>query len=306
LTTEELKRHYGEQSLGEVLNKVADPNHVDATKKMRAVGNDKLDKDAFFKLMLTQMRNQDPTNPLKSHEMAAQLAQFTSLEQLTNINTTLEGMSKSNQPNTNFQALAFVGKVASGDTSKVTRIKGDTEHEFNFRLLGEAAKVQVEVKDVDGKTVRTLQINNLKAGENQVRWNGLQDDGQPARAGEYRFVLEAKNSAGRKVAAKTDFSGPISGLSFTPEGPVLMVGRQQIRLSDVKKIEEAMPVAPGAMLTAQAAAAAPKAAPGMAAAPSLTAEVPGAEEAEVKNQEGAIESIPMARQLYEQVSTVKR
>src|SRR5689334_11359839 len=76
--------HMPEDSVGDMLNKVADPNYVDQSKKMRTVGNNQLGKDAFMSLLLTQMKNQDPTNPLKSHEMAAQLAQFTSLEKLNN------------------------------------------------------------------------------------------------------------------------------------------------------------------------------------------------------------------------------
>src|SRR4051812_45650628 len=64
-------------TIGDTLNRVADPNYIDTSKKMRAVGNPELGKDAFMNLLITQMKNQDPTNPLKSHEMAAQLAQFT-------------------------------------------------------------------------------------------------------------------------------------------------------------------------------------------------------------------------------------
>src|SRR3712207_3372809 len=63
---------FGDQNVGDVLNKIADPNWVDPTKKPRAVGNNQLDKDAFLKLMLAQMKHQDPTNPMQSHEMAAQ------------------------------------------------------------------------------------------------------------------------------------------------------------------------------------------------------------------------------------------
>src|SRR6478672_1972280 len=96
--------------VGSLLNKIADPNWVDPQKAERKVGNNTLDKDAFLKLMLAQMKHQDPTNPQPSHEMAAQLAQFTSLEQLNNINTTLEGMKQQQAPGVNFQALAFIGK----------------------------------------------------------------------------------------------------------------------------------------------------------------------------------------------------
>src|SRR6478735_2434672 len=61
----------GTEDIGAALNKMADPNYVDPSKKMRGVGDSKMDKDAFFKLMIAQLKNQDPTNPLKNHEMAA-------------------------------------------------------------------------------------------------------------------------------------------------------------------------------------------------------------------------------------------
>src|SRR5438445_10608183 len=70
------KAKTGEEDVGSIANKLADPNWTDPSKKVRATGNPSLDKDAFFKLMLAQMKNQDPTNPMKSHEMAAQLANF--------------------------------------------------------------------------------------------------------------------------------------------------------------------------------------------------------------------------------------
>src|SRR5262245_60042138 len=98
----------GDEAIGDILNKVADPNHIDETKKMRTVGGKEMGKDAFMTLLLTQMKNQDPTSPLKSHEMAAQLAQFTSLEKLHNINAAIEGLRKDQQPDHNFQALNFI------------------------------------------------------------------------------------------------------------------------------------------------------------------------------------------------------
>ena len=95
------------QDVGDVLNKIADPNYVDPSKKVRAVGSDKMDKDAFMRMMLAQMKNQDPTNPLKSHEMAAQMAQFSGLEQMQNVNTTLTEMLKGQKPQESFLSAEF-------------------------------------------------------------------------------------------------------------------------------------------------------------------------------------------------------
>ena len=97
------KKQVGEEDMGALLNKVADPNYVDDTKKVKGTGSNNLDKDAFFKLMLTQLKNQDPTNPLKNHEMAAQLAQFSTLEQMSNMNTTLTKIEGKNSKPEDFQ-----------------------------------------------------------------------------------------------------------------------------------------------------------------------------------------------------------
>ncbi len=257
---QEFKKAFGDQDLGQVLNKVADSNWIDPTKKARGVGNPELGKDAFMKMMLTQMKNQDPTNPTPSHEMAAQLAQFSSLEQLNNINQSIEGLAKAQAPNSNYQALAFIGKKVSGDSSKVIRGKGDTTHGFSFDLMGDATKVKVSIKDAQGATVRQLEYASMPKGKNAIEWNGLQTDGTPARAGEYRFQIEATSPAGTKVYAKTSFEGRITGLNYSPEGPILMIGDQQIKMSEVKKIEEMDNeplMAPGVPLQAQALAQQP-------------------------------------------------
>lgn len=234
----DFQKAFGDQAVGDVLNKIADPNWVDPARKVRTTGNGELDKDAFFKLMLTQMKNQDPTSPLQSHEMAAQLAQFSSLEQLNNIHTSVDGLAKAQAGQSNFGALSFIGKKVSGDASKVTRAVGDTEHGFNFILGGDSAKTKVAIKDSTGKTVRTIEPGPLKKGANSLRWNGLTDEGLPARPGEYRFAVEATASSGGKVFAKSEFEGRITGVDFTAQGPNVIVNGQSIKLSDVKKIEE--------------------------------------------------------------------
>lgn len=228
----------GEAAVGDVLNQIADPNWVDPTKATRQVGSNSLDKDAFLKLMLAQMKHQDPTNPQPSHEMAAQLAQFTSLEQLNNINSTLGDINKGQQPQVNYQALNFIGKKVSGDSSKVLRIANDTKHDFNFNLSTDAATVSVKVMDGDGNVIRQIDNKNFKKGTNTVTWNGMTEEGSAARPGDYRFAVEGTSSNGSKVFAKTDFDGKITGMNFTPQGPVLLVGNQTIRMQDVKRIEE--------------------------------------------------------------------
>ncbi|MNJ93208.1 Basal-body rod modification protein FlgD [compost metagenome] len=232
------QKQLGEDSVGAVANKLSDPNWIDPAKKARAVGNSNLDKDAFFKLMLTQMKNQDPTNPLKSHEMAAQLANFSSLEQMQNMNKTLEELKNAQKPTENFQALNLIGKAVAGDSSKVVRGINDREHDFKFNLPMDASEVAVKVKDAEGNVLRAYNLKGLKKGDNKLAWNGEDDRGIAAPAGEYKFEAEAKTADGKKISLKTDFDGMITGVSYNSEGPILHVGNQAIRFRDVRKITD--------------------------------------------------------------------
>lgn len=231
----EFKKAFGDQEVGDVLNKLSDPNWVDPA-KMRKVGNPKLDKDAFLKLMLTQMQNQDPTNPLKSHEMAAQLAQFTSLEQLSNMNQTLESMAKNQNADSPMESLNLIGKMVQGDAAKFTRQAGEKNHDFLFKLPQDASKVKIEVKNQEGKVLKSFDLAALKAGENKISWNGVGDDGLEGRAGEYRFEIKAESSPGKSINVDTSFDGQITGVKFVGNLPVLMVGNKTVKMTDVQQI----------------------------------------------------------------------
>ena len=236
--TDAQKQALGAENLGAVLNKVSDPNYVDPSKKVRGTGNKEMDKDAFFKLMMAQLKNQDPTNPLKNHEMAAQLAQFSTLEQMSNMNTTLKEMKAGNKPIEEFQALNMIGKKVTGDSSKVSRNDVDKEHEFSFKLPQDAKTTEIKLMNAKGDTVREFKFNELKAGENRVVWNGETDDGRKAPAGNYTFQTDATAANGQKLQVKTDFEGVISGMSFSGEGPVLQIGKQTVRLKDIRQFSD--------------------------------------------------------------------
>jgi len=226
------------ESIGDTLNKVADPNWVDPSKKMRAVGNPKLDKDAFMTLLLTQMKNQDPTNPMKSHEMAAQLAQFTSLEKLSNIDSGIEKLNTQKNPAQNFEALNFIGKKVVTDSSTVTHASPTEMHDLDFNLAGDALKAEIRVKDKDGNVIRNLSASNLKAGKNSFNWNGLMDDGTAAPVGDYSFEVAARSSNDAKIFVETRTEGVVTGVNFTSKGPQVMVGKRVINMADIKSISD--------------------------------------------------------------------
>lgn len=225
------------QSLGEKLNSIANPGGKNPLRQVRKADNT-LDKDDFLKLMLTQMKHQDPMNPLQSHEMAAQLAQFTSLEQLYNVNKNLENLGKQQEPSQKYEALNFLGKSIKADTRQIFRQAGDQGSDMHFNLGTDAAKVKITVADEMGKTLRVIETGNLKKGANRVVWNGTDSTDREMKPGRYIFNVEAETASGRKVAVETETSGLITGINYTAEGPMLMVGDQRVRLQDVQKIED--------------------------------------------------------------------
>lgn len=232
------KQKIGADDLKAVLNKAADKNWADDGKRVAGHGNDKMDKDAFFKLMLAQLKNQDPMNPLKNHEMAAQLAQFSSLEQMTNMNTTLARIEGKNAQPQNFEALNMIGKTIAGDASKVVRTQFDKEHDFNFTLPQDAVESTVKLMSAKGELIREYKLTNLKSGANKVSWNGNNEGGVKQPAGEYIFQIEARNNVGAKIPVNTQFRGEVTGLSFSAEGPVLQVGSQTIKMRDISQITD--------------------------------------------------------------------
>ena len=230
------QKKLGQDNVGDVLNRIADPQWVDPSKKVRAVGDAQLDKDAFMKLMLTQMKHQDPTNPMQAHEMAAQLASFTSVEQLQNLNSTLEQMKKAQAPLQQFEALNLIGKSVSGDSAQLSRVKGDKEHTLQYRLSKDAEKVSVKIRNAQGDIVRSFSLNNQKAGPNSIPWNGQDERGFDQAPGDYSLLIEATDHGEGRVGVETQFDGLITGVNFTNEGPLLIVGNRTVKFSDVKKI----------------------------------------------------------------------
>lgn len=236
--TPEQKQKIGAEDLRAVLNKAADKDWVDSSKRVAGHGSSKMDKDAFFKLMLAQLKNQDPMNPLKNHEMAAQLAQFSTLEQMTNMNSTLTKIEGRGAQPQDFQALNLIGKTVAGDSSRVVRTQFDKEHDFNFNLPQDASEAHVKLMTSQGELVREYKLTNLKSGANKITWNGKNEAGVAQSEGEYFFQVDAKTNLGMKIPVKTEFQGDITGISFSAEGPVLQVGSQSIKMKDVRQITD--------------------------------------------------------------------
>jgi flagellar basal-body rod modification protein FlgD len=198
-----------------------------------------LGKDDFLKLLITEMKNQNPLSPMDGTEYAAQLAQFSSLEQLSNINTALTDSVSSNQLMTqaisNSLATTMIGKTvkASGNSVGIT---GSGSVTLGYTLANSATTVTTQIYDSAGVLVRTLRTSNAAAGNGSVTWDGENDDGSQMPAGTYTFKVSAVDSEGDAVKASTYVTGKISSVRFTSSGTAFVVDGMEIPLSDILEI----------------------------------------------------------------------
>jgi flagellar basal-body rod modification protein FlgD len=200
-------------------------------------GSNELGKDQFVQLLMAQLRNQDPTSPVDSQAFVAQLAQFSSLEQMQGMSSRLDALVLAQAASNQTQTADLVGKDVLFKTDRVelpavggTVVSGE--------LSAEAASVTVTISDEDGKTVRTLKLGPAEAGAFDIPWDGRDEAGVPLPAGEYTVKLAAADLQGDSVDIESRGKGFVGGVSFANGYPELMVGGRKIKLSDVLEIVE--------------------------------------------------------------------
>lgn len=174
-------------------------------------------RDQFLRLLVTQLQHQDPLNPLSDQNFTAELAQFSSLEQLTQINQNLLGLGGIQQDLVNAQALNLLGKhvLVAGDTP--LRITAGHADPILVDAPSTATSVKINVKNASGAIVRTIDVPP-GAGRRAVNWDGADGQGHPLADGEFTLEVVAKDAQGGSATASLFLTLTIDGISFTPDG----------------------------------------------------------------------------------------
>lgn len=196
-------------------------------------------KDEFLKLLTFQLQHQDPMNPMDQGKMTGELAQFSQLEQLTNLNKKFEDLGKTKSLEDKFYAASFVGKkvVTTGSTLD---LKNSGDHgDVLFKLDGEAAKVMVRILDEKNNVMGEIWKDGMSQGSHQVTWDGVALDGSPAVKGSYRAQVKAWDNSGKEVVARTEATGVVQSVTFDEGEPVLTVNGQKVYLRDVQSFHTA-------------------------------------------------------------------
>ncbi len=201
--------------------------------------NQDMGKAEFLSLLVAQLQNQDPLSPMDSQDFAAQLAQFSSLEQLSDINNSLKNSSDMDMLLTssinNTMAANFIGKEVSSYGDNLSLVSGGTSP-VDFILQDFSDEVTVKIYDPAGNLVRTMETHGLESGKQSLTWDGKHDQGAELPGGNYRFEIDAINSDGDSVGSVSVSKGIVSSVRYANGTAVLIVNGKEVSLADVLEI----------------------------------------------------------------------
>lgn len=194
-------------------------------------------QDSFMTLLVAQLQNQDPLNPLDNAEMTSQLAQINTVNGIAELNQTLAGINQQIDEGRTLQAASLIGKgvLVPGDRILV----GDeaTTTPVGIELPRSADSVQVTIVSASGQVIRSFEPFSMQAGVRALNWNGRMQDGTAAPPGAYRAVVQA-SSGDQAVNATVLNYALVSGVTNSDRGPLLDLGgvAEQISLDDIRQI----------------------------------------------------------------------
>ncbi|MFC0348490.1 flagellar hook assembly protein FlgD [Undibacterium danionis] len=191
-------------------------------------------QDRFMTLLVTQMKNQDPLNPLDNAQVTSQLAQLSTVTGIDKLNETMTAMSGSFKSTQSLQAANMIGHgvVVPGTNVELK----DGKSVLGFDLPQNADKVRVLIKDQSGAVVKTVDSTSMTSGFNSVVWDGKTDAGGNAANGNYKFEVTASSGETKLTVTPLSF-GLVSSVSFGTQGTMLSVlNTGEVAMSDVRQV----------------------------------------------------------------------
>ncbi|HEY0033867.1 MAG TPA: flagellar hook assembly protein FlgD [Devosia sp.] len=190
--------------------------------------------DTFLNILTTQLKNQNPLDPLDTNQFTQQLVQFTGVEQQLKTNEFLETLMLSTQNTAKSEAVSYIGKqvTASGKTGELTDEKAVF---WAYNAKSAVPNANVTIKNAAG-TVVYSETGSLNSGPGTFRWDGKTSDGNIAPNGVYTIDIKGTNLSGASVDVSTSSVGVVTGVDFTGDVPILTVGKNKVAISDVTDV----------------------------------------------------------------------
>jgi flagellar basal-body rod modification protein FlgD len=188
----------------------------------------------FMNLLVTQMKNQDPMNPMDTSTFTSQLVQYSSVEQQIKMNSNLSDLKALLTTQNAANMVSYVGKTVTADTSSAT-YDGTNKTTWSFTSSAASPSAKITVKDSTGATVYST-TQTLSKGTNSFAWDGTQTSGGTASAGTYKISISGTDASGSAVTTDTSVSGTVTDVDFSGSTPMLTVGGRSISVYDVTTV----------------------------------------------------------------------
>jgi flagellar basal-body rod modification protein FlgD len=210
------------------------PHAESNTPTTSASAQQPLGKEAFLQLLVAQLSAQDPLNPMDSREFSAQLAQFSALEQMTNVNKTLEDLVAAQQAMGNSSMINLIGKLVDIPGNSFEHTQGGATN-LTYNLGSEANTTIIEIFDATGNLVNILNGSGAE-GSNLAIWNGLDSQGNAVGSGIYTFTVKATDSSGNLVTANTFTTGLVTDVLFEEGSSFAVVNGQKLPAEQITRV----------------------------------------------------------------------
>ncbi|GMT41670.1 MAG: basal-body rod modification protein FlgD [bacterium] len=200
-------------------------------------GSNAMGKEEFLTLLLAQLKNQDPLSPMENTEFTAQMAQFSSLEQLFNVNDNLMDLRQINTSLNNTQALTLIGREVEVAGNSV-RITDGVASSISFSLADDAANVSIRITNEAGEAVRTIEQGSAESGPHRIEWDGLSSDGGVLPDGVYSYAIDAVDASGGSINAQTYMTGVVDAISIEDGIIYVHIGDIRVTVSEITRVSQ--------------------------------------------------------------------
>ena len=197
--------------------------------------------DTFLTLLTTQLKNQNPLEPLDTNQFTQQMVQFTSVEQQLKTNEFLEALVLGNQSaaatvySAANQAVGLIGKTVVAQ-SNISELQ-DGQASWTYTLGADAPEAQVTIRNQEGAVVYQQQMEMSK-GQGTFEWDGQDESGLDYSNGLYSISISAVDDSGSPVTVLTQVKGEVTSVNLTGDEPVLSVGNSRINLASVLSVTQ--------------------------------------------------------------------
>ena len=206
--------------------------------RQKNMPKNKMDKNDFLTLFVTQLQQQDPLKPKDGAEMASQLAQFNSLEQMMNINSSLERLEQKTQEGQSIRYPDFIGKDVALKL-RLFKLEGGVVTEGGYEVNAGVSQSMLEVRGPDGSVIARAEQGPRQPGIHHIEWDGKNDNGEQVPDGVYRFELKTKGANGKESVIPVASRTRVTGIDLKDRKAPFFTSLGKASLDDIFRIGEA-------------------------------------------------------------------